>query len=92
MKTSMMRWQHLGTLLAVMGVWSLGGCAATSDGNARNMPTAYGDRVCTVERPLGSHMPQRVCRSKAEIEAERKAAGSALDQIRKAPSTASQQQ
>jgi len=52
---------------------------------------ATSDRICITETPMGSHMPKRTCRSRAEVEAERKAAREALERIGTAPSVHSEQ-
>lgn len=48
--------------------------------------------VCITERPIGSHLPRRTCRSQAEVEAERRTAQETLKGIRTAPSVPPEQQ
>ena len=41
--------------------------------------------ICTMETPIGSHRPKQVCRSSAEVKADRKQARQALDSVRNTP-------
>ncbi|MEQ8859085.1 MAG: hypothetical protein RIC56_10580 [Pseudomonadales bacterium] len=79
-----------GTLLGLLCLTALAACAA-SPGPARTQTVSAG-QVCTTEKPMGSHMPVRVCRTREQIEAERKAATAALNQVRTTPSVSTEQQ
>ncbi len=55
----------------------LSACATQPTDNIQTMLSDSSDQnkslyVCTRERPLGSHMLRRVCRSRAQLEAEEK--------------------
>ena len=58
-------------LLTGLAVMALSGCASsdaipTAEAQARD--NARDEMVCEMVRPLGSRMPKRVCRSRADIE------------------------
>lgn len=82
--------QRRRTVLGFFCVSALAACTA-SPGPARTQAVSAG-QVCTTEKPMGSHMPVRVCRTRAQIEAERKAATAALNQVRTTPSVSTEQQ
>ncbi|MEZ5557053.1 MAG: hypothetical protein R3E86_00690 [Pseudomonadales bacterium] len=77
------------TVLGCLCLYVLAAC--TSSQSPATAQTASSDQVCTSEKVMGSHMPVRVCRSKAEIEAEREAAREALTEIRNVPSVSTEQ-
>lgn len=61
-------------------------CSTSSQGRAPAPQIA-----CATERPIGSHIPQRACRSRAEVDAERKSAQSTIDSIKRAPTVPAEQ-
>ena len=54
---------------------------------AEPVKTAADDRVCTMEKRIGSNMRKKVCRSKEQIEEERKAAKEFMDNTVQIPNT-----
>lgn len=76
--------------LVLLGILALGACK--TDRSPAPSVTRLPHGMCTTERPLGSHMPTRVCRSNAQIEADRKQAQETLNQVRKTPGGAASTQ
>lgn len=76
--------------LVLLGILALEACK--TDRSIAPAVTRLPHSMCTTERPLGSHMPTRVCRSDAQIEADRKQAQETLNQVRKTPGGAASQQ
>lgn len=63
-------------VIALLGIVS---CSATDtvaeDGLVYNEPAMDPNQlVCKRQRPVGSHIPRRVCRTRAQIEQDREAA------------------
>lgn len=75
--------------LALPGLLAAAGCTTTTD-DAQPM-AAQPNVVCTTEREVGSHVPKRTCRSRAQAAAEREAAQDAMDSLRRSPTTPSPQ-
>lgn len=75
---------RIGAILA--GLLALTACAAGP--SPAPAMSDQGQLVCITERPLGSNLPRRTCRTRDQIEADRKAAQKALQQNRTAPSVA----
>lgn len=74
----------------LLGILAFGAC--TTDRSPAPSVTRLPHGMCTTERPLGSHRPTRVCRSNAQIEADRKQAQETLNQVRKTPGGAASTQ
>lgn len=75
--------------LLAIALGSFAGCATSGSDSA----VASGPQlVCTTERPIGSHIPQRTCRPAAVVDAEQQAARETMDAIRTAPSISTEQQ
>ncbi len=74
---------RLGPAVVLAGLMAFGACA--TDRSPAPAVTRLPAGMCTSEKPLGSHRPTRVCRSNAQIEADRKQAQETLNQVRKTP-------
>jgi len=83
---------NLGRSCAVASLWVLALGACTTDRSPAPAVTRLPAGMCTTEKPLGSHRPTRVCRSNAQIEADRKQAQETLNQVRKTPGGAAARQ
>src|SRR5216683_4821247 len=55
----------------------------TNAGNKSNARNKSGDIVCTMERPVGSNIPERVCFYVGDIEAERHRTQTQMDMVLK---------
>lgn len=77
--------------LALLGLIALVGACTTSKVDGSAPMAAQPNVVCTTEREVGSHVPKRTCRSRAQSAAEREAAQDAMDSLRRSPITPSPQ-
>lgn len=62
-------------LSAILLAVGLTACSSTSN-ETRSDAAAQPQQVCTMEKPMGSQIPKRVCRTTSQIEAERSSAAS----------------
>lgn len=65
----------------VVSLLAVTGCAANPSGTdgTDNVAANERDLVCRYERSSGSHMRERICRTREQIEADREAAQSRRD-------------
>ena len=61
-------------LIVVLGL----GCASANQTQNQNLADARTHKVCRYERPAGSHVSRKVCRTVQQIEDERRAVDEAL--------------
>ena len=63
------------SLTAILMAAGLSACSSTSN-ETQSAAAAQPQQVCTMEKPMGSQIPKRVCRTEGQIEAERSSAAS----------------
>ena len=61
-------------LLTLAAAVALSACAGTPDPVADASVAGGEQLICTREYPTGSHLPKRVCRTKAQIEEDERTA------------------
>ncbi len=67
------------TSLTVALIVGLGlGCASANQTQNQNLADARTHKACRYERPTGSHVSRKVCRTVQQIEDERRAVDEAL--------------
>ena len=64
--------------LALASITVLAGCAGNSGKSGKFAKTEEGDKICRFEKTTGSHIGSKVCRTQAQIDAEKEAAQQAL--------------
>ncbi len=79
-----LRWSAMAPL-CIFALLSLGACS--TDRSHSPGVTRLANGICTTETPIGSHRPKQVCRSNAQIEAEKKQAQHALNKVRNTPNS-----
>ena len=59
------------------------GCATTDDQGMDVVESDVGldEVICSYEKPIGSHVPRRVCRTRGEIEREAQETRRVLEQL-----------
>ncbi|RUO32572.1 hypothetical protein [Aliidiomarina soli] len=77
------------TLLFAASALVLAGCAGGADRSSeQQVLNEEGEvvQICRIEKPTGSHIGRRVCRSPEEMEANREAAEGEIDRQRRGDS------
>jgi len=72
--------KYITTLLATL---ALVGCAGNSAQTGNTANADRSDLVCVSEKPTGSNIAKRVCRTPAQMELERARAEQATDKLRR---------
>jgi len=67
------------------------GCANNFNNKEKTANVDKSDLICVSEKPTGSNISKRVCRTPAQIELERMRAALATDKLRRTGATAPEQ-
>jgi hypothetical protein len=91
MGTTHMGQETCGVTVTKMGAaftcLALVACASTSDGGLENSLSSPNPSqvICKYEKPIGSNVPRRVCRTRAEIEREAQQTRRVLHEMPRTP-------